>query len=151
VIDTDLAAFQKTVDVNIRGTFFLSTGAAKLMKEHGGSIINVASVNGIIPGAMQGIYSITKAAIIAMTKTFAQEWAGDGIRVNALVPGLTDTKFAAALVKNDDIREHVLQRVPLRRVADPDEMAGAVLYLASPSAGYTTGACLPVDGGYLVG
>src|SRR5690606_11262850 len=82
VLDTDLAAYQKTVDVNIRGYFFMSVEGGKLMRESGGgAIVNVASVNGIIPGAFQGIYSITKAAVISMTKTFAKECAGANIRV----------------------------------------------------------------------
>ncbi len=152
VLDTDLAAYQKTVDVNVRGYFFMSIEGAKLMRDSGGgSIINVASVNGLIPGAMQGIYSITKAAVISMSKTFAKECANDGIRVNTLLPGATDTKFASALVKNDAILNQFLPHVPLNRVAQPDEMAGAVLYLASDASSYTTGTSLAVDGGYLIG
>ncbi|MFZ6690969.1 SDR family oxidoreductase [Undibacterium sp. SXout20W] len=151
ILDTDEAAFQKTVDVNIRGYFFMSSGAAKLMANHGGgSIINVASVNGVIPGPLQGIYSITKAAVIAMTKSFAHECAQMGIRVNALLPGATDTKFASALFGNPAILEKALTRIPMKRIAEPDEMAGTVLYLASDAASYTTGACINVDGGYLV-
>jgi len=150
ILDTDLAAFQKTVDVNIRGYFFMCSLGGKLMKKNGGgSIVNVASVNGVIPGDFQGIYSITKAAVISMTKAFAKECAGFGIRVNALLPGATDTKFASALVKNEAILKQAMAHVPMRRVAAPDEMAGAVLYLVSPSASYTTGASLVVDGGYL--
>ena len=151
ILDTDEAAFQKTVDVNIRGYFFMSSGAAKLMANHGGgSIINVASVTGVIPGPLQGIYSITKAAVIAMTKSFAHECAQMGIRVNALLPGATDTKFASALFGNPAILEKALTRIPMKRIAEPDEMAGTVLYLASDAASYTTGACINVDGGYLV-
>lgn len=151
VLDTDLSAFQKTVDVNIRGYFFMSVAAGKLMKKHGGgAIVNVASVNGVIPGPLQGIYSITKAAVISMTKTFARECAPMGIRVNALLPGATDTKFAATLVKNPAILNKALEHIPLNRVAAPDEMAGAVLYLVSDAASYTTGTCLNVDGGYLI-
>ena len=150
VLDTDLSAFQKTVDVNIRGYFYMSIEAGKLMRENGGgSIINVASINGVTPGNFQGIYSVTKAAVINMTKVFAKECAGFGIRCNALLPGLTDTKFASALVKNDAIRDAALQHIPLKRVADPSEMAGAVLYLASDASSYTTGISLNVDGGYL--
>ena len=150
ILDTDVSAFQKTVDVNIRGYFFMSVEAGKLMREHGGgSIINVASINGVTPGNFQGIYSITKAAVINMTKAFAKECAPQGIRCNALLPGLTDTKFASALVKNDSIREEALRHIPLHRVADPSEMAGAVLYLASDASSYTTGLSLNVDGGYL--
>lgn len=152
VLDTDLGAYQKTVDVNIRGYFFMSIEGAKLMKKQGGgSIINVASVNGVIPGSFQGIYSITKAAVISMTKTFAKECAGLNIRVNALLPGATDTKFASTIVNNPAILKKAMDHVPMNRVAQPDEMAGAVLYLASDAASYTTGTCLNVDGGYLLG
>lgn len=150
VLDTDLGAFQKTVDVNIRGYFFMSVEAGKLMRENGGgAILNVASVNGMVPGDMQGIYSITKAAVINMTKVFAKETAQFGIRCNALLPGLTDTKFASALTTNDSILKHALQRIPLRRAADPTEMAGTVLYLVSDASSYTTGAAINVDGGML--
>lgn len=150
ILDTDVSAFQKTVDVNIRGYFFMSVEAGKLMREHGGgSIINVASINGVTPGHFQGIYSVTKAAVINMTKAFAKECAPLGIRCNALLPGLTDTRFASALVSNDAIREEALRHIPLHRVANPEEMAGAVLYLASDASSYTTGLSLNVDGGYL--
>lgn len=151
VLDTDLAAFQKTADVNIRGYFFMSTLGGKLMKKSGGgSIINVASVNGVIPGDFQGIYSITKAAVISMTKTFAKECATLGIRVNALLPGLTDTKFASALTSNDAILKQAMMHIPMKRVAMPEEMAGTVLYLASGASSYTTGTTINVDGGYLL-
>jgi NAD(P)-dependent dehydrogenase (short-subunit alcohol dehydrogenase family) len=150
ILKTDPAAFQKTVDVNIRGYFFMSTHGAELMIENGGgSIINVASVNGVSPAKFQGIYSITKAAVISMTKAFAAECAEAGVRCNALLPGLTDTKFASVLVNTPAILEHALAHIPMRRVAKPSEMAGAVLYLASAASSYTTGAILNVDGGYL--
>lgn len=150
VLDTDIKAFQKTVDVNIRGYFFMSVEAGKLMRTHGGgSIINVASINGVSPGALQGVYSITKAAVINMTKVFAKECATLGIRCNALLPGLTDTQFASALVSNEKILAHALAHIPMGRIAAPREMAGAVLYLASAASSYTTGTALNVDGGYL--
>ena len=152
IVDTDLVAFQKTVDVNIRGFFFMSARAAKLMaKNGGGAIVNVASIGGVVPGDYMGIYSITKAAVISMTKAFAKECAPQKVRVNALLPGLTETKFAGALVTNEAIRKQATARIPMRRIAQPSEMAGAVLYLVSPSASYTTGTSLVVDGGYLQG
>ena len=128
ILDTDLGAFNKTVDVNIRGYFFMSIEAGKLMREHGGgAIVNTASVNALQPGPMQGIYSITKAAVVNMTKAFAKECAPLGIRCNALLPGLTKTKFAGALFTNDDIYQHVIQTIPMGRHAEPSEMAGTVL------------------------
>jgi NAD(P)-dependent dehydrogenase (short-subunit alcohol dehydrogenase family) len=150
ILDTDLAAYSKTVDVNIRGYFFMSIAAGNMMKAQGGGVIlNTASVNAIRPGDMQGIYSITKAAVISMTQSFAKECGRLNIRVNALLPGLTDTKFASALTTNDAILETALKVIPLGRVAHPDEMAGTVLYLVSDASSYTTGACVVVDGGML--
>ena len=150
ILDTDPAVFEKTVDVNIRGYFFMSVAAGKLMREHdGGTIVNVASVNGVSPGPLQGIYSITKAAVINMTKAFAKECGPHNIRVNALLPGLTRTRFAAALTENEKARDYYLDKVPLGRVAEPAEMAGAVLFLVSDASSYATGSCITVDGGYL--
>lgn len=150
VEETDPAAFQKTVDVNIRGYFFMSAQAARRMKKQGGgAIVNVASVNGVNPGYFQGIYSVTKAAVISMTKSFAMELGPHKIRVNALLPGLTDTRFASALTSNEAIRNQALAHIPMKRVAEPDEMAGTVLYLVSDASSYTTGACVNADGGYL--
>jgi NAD(P)-dependent dehydrogenase (short-subunit alcohol dehydrogenase family) len=150
ILDTDLAAYDKTVDVNIRGYFFMSTAAGKMMREQGaGVILNTASVNGISPGAMQGIYSVTKAAVISMTKAFAKECGPLNIRVNALLPGLTETKFASALTSNDKILKTALIQIPLGRTAQPDEMAGTVLYLVSDASSYTTGTTVIVDGGFL--
>lgn len=150
ILDTDEAAYSKTVDVNVRGYFFMSIAAGKMMKEQGGGVIlNTASVNGIRPGNMQGIYSITKAAVISMTQSFAKECGPLNIRVNALLPGLTDTKFASALTTNDNILKTALKVIPLGRVAHPDEMAGTVLYLVSDASSYTTGASVIVDGGML--
>lgn len=151
ILDTSVEAFQKTVDVNIRGYFYASVEAGKMMRtQGGGAIVNVASINGVVPGYYQGIYSITKAAIISMTKSFARECAEFNIRVNALLPGATDTKFAATLVKDEAILNQMMPHLPMRRVAQPEEMAGSVLYLVSPAASYTTGACLTVDGGFLI-
>lgn len=150
VLNMEEAAFDKTIDVNLKGTFFLSQKAALLMKAGGGgSIINIASINGISPPAMQGIYSITKAGLIAMTKSFAKELAPFGIRVNALAPGLTDTKFASAMTKDEKILKNIMPLIPLQRIAEPEEMAGAVLYFASSASSYTTGSVLIVDGGMI--
>ena len=150
ITETDPAIFQKTVDVNIRGYFYMCSHGAKLMaKNGGGAIVNVASVNGVVPGFQQGIYSITKAAVISMTKAFAVECAEAGVRCNALLPGLTDTKFASVLVNTPAILKQALAHVPMRRVAQPSEMGGAALYLVSAASSYTTGTTLNVDGGYL--
>ena len=148
ILDTDLGAFNKTVEVNIRGYFFMSIEAGKLMRDSGsGVIVNTASINALQPGPMQGIYSITKSAVIGMTKAFAKECGPLGIRCNAILPGLTKTRFAGALFEHEEIYERAMERVPLGRHAEPGEMAGAVLYLVSDAASYTNGACILVDGG----
>jgi len=151
ILDTPPEAFDKTVDVNIRGYFFMSSlGAQQMKKRGGGCIINISSVNGVIPGHFQGIYSITKAAVISMTKAFAKECAELNIRVNAILPGATDTKFASTLISNPEILKQLMTHVPMGRIAEPDEIAGTALYLASNAASYTTGSCINVDGGYLL-
>ena len=148
ILDTPDWAFDKTVEVNLRGYFYMSVEAGKMMRaQKGGSIINTASVNGLQPGMLQGIYSISKAAVISMTKSFAKECGPLGIRVNALLPGLTKTKFAGALFDDEDIYNQAIAQIPLGTHAVPDQMAGAVLYLASDAASYTTGECIVVDGG----
>ena len=140
ILDTDLGAFTKTMDVNVRGYFFMSVEGAKLMREHGGgSIVNTASINALKPGVAQGVYSISKAAVVNMTKSFAKECGQFGIRVNALLPGLTKTKFAGALFTNEDIYKRAISAIPLGRHAEPDEMAGAVLFLVSSAGSYTNG------------
>ena len=151
VLDTDMAAYNKTVDVNIRGYFYMSVEAGRLMREQGsGAIVNTASINAIQPGDFQGIYSITKAAVVNMTKVFAKECAEFGIRVNAILPGFTKTKFAGALFSSDEIYEEMVSRIPLKRHAESSEMAGTVLYLVSDASSYTNGECIVVDGGLTI-
>lgn len=144
------SVWNKTFDVNLKGPFFMIQNALNLMKAAGGgAIVNVASVNGIKPAQFQGIYSVTKGALITMTKAYAKELAPHKIRVNALLPGFTDTKFSAALMKQDEIYKYVVNQIPMGRHAEPEEMVGAVLYLVSDAASFTTGTCITCDGGYL--
>jgi NAD(P)-dependent dehydrogenase (short-subunit alcohol dehydrogenase family) len=151
ILDTDLAAFQKTVDVNVRGYFFASVLGGRLMRKgSGGSIINIASVNAVRPGPMQGIYSITKGAVLNMTKAFARECGPQGIRCNAILPGLIRTKFAGALLADQQQLEHYVGNNPLRRVGEPQDLAGAAVFLASDASSYVTGEFLVVDGGFLI-
>jgi NAD(P)-dependent dehydrogenase (short-subunit alcohol dehydrogenase family) len=151
ILDTPPDAFQKTIDVNMRGYFYMSVEAGKLMRETGGgAIVNTASINALKPPPMQAIYSITKAAVVNMTRAFAKECARFNIRCNALLPGLTKTEFAGALFEDEKFYNHAIAQIPMRRHAEPSEMAGAVLYLASDAASFTTGEILVVDGGMTV-
>jgi len=151
MINADEGVWDKTNDVNLKGTFFMIVHGAPLMIESGGgSIVNVSSINGVRPAPFQGIYSITKAGLISMTKGFARELAPSHIRVNALLPGLTETKFSSALFDNEMIYNVALSMIPMGRHAQPGEMAGAVLYLVSDASSFTTGTCIACDGGFLV-
>ena len=142
--------WNKTFDVNLKGPFFMIQQAAKLMESSGGgAIVNVSSVNGIKPALLQGVYSITKAGLISMTQAFAKELAGKNIRVNALLPGLVNTHFSKAIMDNEVIHDIAVKMIPMKRHAEPLEIAGAILYLVSDAASFTTGASFVVDGGAL--
>lgn len=142
------SVFDKTFEVNAKGFFFMAQHAARLMVEQGsGSIINVSSIEGISPSPMMGIYSMTKAAVIMLTKVLAKELGSAGVRCNCICPGLTETRFASVLIETPEIYEHYIARAPMARHAQPDELTGAAVFLASDAASYITGAILPVDGG----
>jgi NAD(P)-dependent dehydrogenase (short-subunit alcohol dehydrogenase family) len=149
LIDTPDAAIDKTLEVNLRGYLYVARAFVKhaRTRDGGGSIVNIASVAGIRAAPMQGIYGATKAAVISMTQTLAYELGSSKIRVNAIAPGLVETKFASALINNPMIRDQVVNRTPLGRHAQPDELAGAATYLLSDAASFTTGTVLVVDGG----
>lgn len=150
MLGADQGVWDKTFDVNLKGPFFMIQHAARLMTESGGgSIVNVSSINGIRPAPLQGIYSITKAGLISMTRAFAKELAGANIRVNALLPGLVDTNFSKAIMENEMIYDYAVKMIPLGRHAEPREIAGSVLYLVSEAASFTTGSIFVVDGGAL--
>jgi NAD(P)-dependent dehydrogenase (short-subunit alcohol dehydrogenase family) len=150
MLDMDLASYEKTVEVNLRGYFWTSVQAARRMRAAGGgAIVNIASVNAKRAAPGQGIYSMTKAGIVNLTEGFAKELAPHGIRVNAILPGLTETKFASAITSNPKLMDMMLRMIPLGRSAQPHEIAPAALFLLSPAAGYVTGTTLAVDGGYL--
>ncbi len=151
-LDADMGAWDKTFEVNLKGYFWMTREVAKHLRsrEAPGSIINMASVAGIVASPLQGIYAMTKAAVISMTKTFAYELAANEIRVNAIAPGFVDTRFAAAVLKNETLLDEVLRITPMKRYAQPDEIAGAALYLASDSASYLTGQAIVIDGGMTI-
>lgn len=147
-LDIPESAFDKTIEVNLKGYFVMTQHAARLMKKSGGgSIVNIASVAGLRPGPNEATYAITKAAVINMTKGFAKELGKDGIRVNAIAPGVVETYFAAVLVDSEEKRQAIAKRTPVGRHGQPNEIAGAAVYFASKASSYTTGAVLVIDGG----
>jgi NAD(P)-dependent dehydrogenase (short-subunit alcohol dehydrogenase family) len=141
------AAFDKTFEVNVKG--YLSAVRAFADRADGGSIVNIASVTGVEAAPLQGVYGMTKAAVISMTMTLAVE-LGPAFRVNAIAPGLVETRFASALIHNDEIRERVVGGTALQRHAQPHEMAGTAVYLLSDASSYTTGQTIVADGGMTI-
>jgi dehydrogenase/reductase SDR family member 4 len=149
-IDIDDRAWDSIMNLNLKGMFFLSQAVARTMKEKGGGkIINVSSVAGITPDILP-VYSVSKAGVIMATKVMAQQWAIYNIRVNCIAPGLTKTRFSEALWKNQDILNVAMSRTPLGRPAEPEEMVGAVIYLASDASSYVTGQIIAIDGGLTI-
>lgn len=144
-------AYDKTMDVNVKGPYFLSAKAIPLMaKTGGGAIVNVASIDGLQPGIFRVVYGMTKAAVINMTKGMAKEYGRKGIRVNALLPGFTDTKLASALKEMPNIEEFMEANLAIPRMAQPEEMVGAVLLMVSDEASYITGESITVDAGMTI-
>ncbi|MBP9875030.1 MAG: glucose 1-dehydrogenase, partial [Haliscomenobacter sp.] len=140
VEQTEAWAFDKIMDANLKGPFELSKGCLPYMKSRGGgSVINISSIGGLRPEPMLGIYSVSKAALISLTKVLAKEWGAYGIRVNAICPGLIKTKFSEALWGNEAILNHMLQQLPIARVGTPEEIAALALFLASEASAYSTG------------
>jgi NAD(P)-dependent dehydrogenase (short-subunit alcohol dehydrogenase family) len=150
VAETPASAFDKTIEVNLRGPFYMSAQAVVQMKERGGgSILNIASIDGITAGRLQGVYSITKAAMINMTQSFAVENGRYGIRVNALCPGITETRFTQVF-KEDEGYSNMIEHLPLGRAAQPIDMVGPSLLMLSEAGACMTGQTLVIDSGSLV-
>jgi NAD(P)-dependent dehydrogenase (short-subunit alcohol dehydrogenase family) len=148
LLEAEDSLWQKTIEVNIMGMVWLTQAVVPLMRANGGGkIINLASINGLRPGRLQGIYSMTKAAVINLTQTLAMELGIDGIQVNAIAPGLVRTKFARVIWENETIADQIIARTPAGRIGEPDDIAGIALYLASPASAYTTGQVFVIDGG----
>ncbi|MCA9530828.1 MAG: glucose 1-dehydrogenase [Myxococcales bacterium] len=153
MLSVDWGAFRKTFEVNVEGYFGLTREVALHLRARKapGSILSVSSVMGTMAAPLQGVYGMTKAAVISMTRTLAMELGSDGIRVNALAPGLIETKFAAALTSNEAIRERIVARTALGRVGVPEDVAGAAVFLCSDEASYVTGHVLTIDAGWTLG
>ena len=143
-------AFDKTVDVNLKGPYYFMSEAVGLMADSGGgAVINVASIAGLKSLPMQAVYSMTKAGLISLTQSFAKEYGKAGIRVNAILPGVVETKFAQALTEDPRIQKWMAS-IPAGRAGQPVDMVGGVLFLVSDDAAYTTGTTLVMDGGALL-
>ncbi len=152
MLNIDWGAWDKTFEVNVKGYFAATRAVVRHIqgRKGTGSIVNMASVAGLMAMPLQGVYAMTKASVVSMTKTLSVE-LGPDVRVNAIAPGLIETKFASALTQNDEILKHVLDRTSLKRVGQPPEVASAALLLASDAGSYFNGAILTVDGGWSVG
>ena len=145
------AAWDKTFDVNLKGPFLATRIVAKALmaKQMSGSIINTASIQGHLGAPLQGVYGMTKAALVSMTKTFALELGAANIRVNAICPGLVQTKLASLLTDNPTFSKTYTDRAALKRFGQPDEIAGAAVFLASDESTYLTGQSIIIDGGFM--
>ncbi|MGQ9655983.1 MAG: SDR family NAD(P)-dependent oxidoreductase [Thermodesulfobacteriota bacterium] len=142
--------FDKIFDTNVKGTFLLSRAVAKVMKEQGGGrIVNITTVGAVRGGAGMGVYHASKAAVKMLTMCMAVEWAPYNILVNAVGPALTKTHFSRPLWANPEVEHQIAMRIPMGRLAEPEDIVGAVLFLCSDSAAFITGQSLYVDGGTL--
>ena len=150
VEDTPEEAYDKIMEVNVKGPFLLAQAALPHLKKEGGSIINVSSIGGRKPEQGLGIYSVSKAALLSLTEVMGKEWGRHGVRANAICPGLIQTKFSEALWADDKTRERFVRHLPAGRVGQPEDLAGLTTFLASDASAYCTGATFTVDGGYLV-
>jgi dehydrogenase/reductase SDR family member 4 len=150
LIEVEEDAWDKIMALNLKGYLFAAQRAAKRMMAAGkGTIVNVSSTGGVRASAGLGAYSVSKAAVIMLTRVLAKELAPFGVRVNAIAPALVETRFSEALWKTPEILEQYLKTTPMGRTAQPEEMAGAVVYLCSDAASYVTGQTLVLDGGHL--
>jgi NAD(P)-dependent dehydrogenase (short-subunit alcohol dehydrogenase family) len=144
-------AFDKSVAVNLKGPYYFMSQAVPLMiKTGGGAIVNVASIAALIPMPGGAVYSMTKAGLVSITKSFAKEYGQQGIRVNAILPGVVETKFAEALTADPGVQKW-LKRLPAARAGQPVDMVAGTLFLVSDDASYTTGTTLVMDGGATLG
>ncbi len=151
LVETDLAAWQKILDVNLTGALLTAQQAARrMLQRKRGALIFMASVAGIDPMHGIGAYSVSKAGLLGLTKALAKELGPSGIRVNAIAPGLVETRFSAALFQEQRLYQQLMADVPLGRHGQPDDVVGAAVFLASDASAYVTGQVLVVDGGMRV-
>ena len=149
-VDITVDEFEKVVDTNLNGVFYCNRLAAQLMPEHGGVIVNMASVMGLSGGIFpHAVYQASKGAVVNLTRALALEWAPRQIRVNAVAPTFVKTPLTTPLFTNDEWTKAVMATAALGRLPEPADIAHAVLFLASDEARFITGHTLPVDSGYL--
>jgi NAD(P)-dependent dehydrogenase (short-subunit alcohol dehydrogenase family) len=150
LLNVEWTAWDKTFDLNLKGYFETARQTAKrlIAANKPGAIVNVASIVGLRGFPMQGVYAMSKAAVISMTQTLAVELGGAKIRVNAIAPGLVETKFASVLIASQEAHKYMTERAPLGRHAQPEEIAPLAVYLASDESSYVTGQTWLIDGGF---
>jgi NAD(P)-dependent dehydrogenase (short-subunit alcohol dehydrogenase family) len=152
ILTAEDSHWDKILDVNVKGYFRVARACVESMKSRGGGkIINMASVAGLEPEPMMGIYSVSKAAVLMLTRVLAAELVQFNIQVNAIAPGFVKTKFSSLLWRDPKISDAILKHIPQKRMAEPEEIAGLALYLASPSSSFVTGSVFNIDGGQLLG
>ncbi len=148
ILTADEGQWDKILDTNVKSAFRVTQAVVPHMQaQGGGKIINMASVAGLRPSPLMGVYSVSKAALIMLTQVLAVELAPHNIQVNAIAPGVIKTRFSQVLWQTPQIAEPILQRTPLGRFGEPEDVAGLALFLASPASDYITGAVFVVDGG----
>jgi dehydrogenase/reductase SDR family member 4 len=151
VHETSLEAFDKIMNVNVKAPFELCRLCFPyLRRSSGASVINISSIGGLSPETGLGIYSVSKAALISLTKVFAKEWGEAKIRVNAICPGLIETKFSEALWSNDKIMAMILKQLAIKRSGTSEEIGAMALFLASSASSYSTGGVFVADGGFTI-
>jgi NAD(P)-dependent dehydrogenase (short-subunit alcohol dehydrogenase family) len=149
-LEMSVEDWDRTMDVNLRGVFLCAVEAGRRMvRQKSGLIINMSSIWGIVAGPTRVGYCVSKAGVAQMTKSLAVEWAADGVRVNAIAPGYTETKMLRDVIDAGRVDEQaILRRTPMHRLGEPQDMADMALFLASPQAKYITGQIMAVDGGW---
>ncbi|MBN1147944.1 MAG: glucose 1-dehydrogenase [Anaerolineales bacterium] len=152
LLSAEESHWDKILDVNLKGYARTIKACVESMRlRGGGKIINVASINGLEAQSGMGVYCVSKAGVLMLTRVLAIELAPENIQVNAIAPGLVQTQFSRLLWDTPQIYDTAVQRIPQRRIGQPDELAGIALYLASPASNFTSGAVFVIDGGQLAG